>query len=294
MDITKRVRHDHAEIRSIAHRILNSNGSQGDESRDTLFKTYDREVRQHLDAFEDVFITRMSQDRVAADAATDIASEHRAIRKGLRALNRRRKESPEWTDEFRTLTTRFESLCHRHEALVTRTCSVHDSAQLDHDYETVRTKSRRSAPWGRIILGLGAAGLIGGIAYASRDRVSTDRLKSFTGRRREQQRETDLVIVETNTVELVPIPVPVASSSAPQSHEAPRRTEAEPMRSAASEPMRSSGSSSSMSGDNPTGAPTKPEQTAPTDEHVTELTGSAHPSSDFNLSSSNANKDRLN
>lgn len=274
MDITKRVRHDHAEIRSLAQRILASMEGEDAGSRDTNFALYDKEVRCHLDAFEDVFIARMASDQAAADAANDIADEHRAIRKSLRKLNRRHKDSAEWTEEFRSLSDRFESLCHRHEALVARTVSVHDNAQLDYDYEQVKLSQMKGrSGWTKALIALGATGALAGAAYlanrfgaADRVRSLADRLPNRAGSRRQGESSgmanTEVVVIESEVVEVVPVPVPVAVDASA---------------------MGSSGTRTAGTSDPGTSTATGSRKA---NEHVSELTGSSSPSTDYNVSSS--------
>lgn len=284
MDIAKRVRHDHAELRSLAQRILQSSDGKDPGSRGNSFKLYNTELRRHLDVFEDVFVSRMNRDAQAGDAAADILAEHKQMRKALSRLNRRGKDTPEWTREFEALSARFESLCSRHEALVTRTSTVHDSAQLDHHYAlTAAKRSRSSSGWSRAAIGLGAAGVVAGLAYFGRRYVETPRARSQF----KPQAETsgpDIVVVEATVVEVTPIPdtPPQPTPSFPRAAAVPPTptTDYTPPRQTTPSPASSSG------------APTRPEQTPATDEHTTELTGSAHPTSDYNLSATNAAADR--
>jgi len=273
MDITKRVRHDHAEIRSLSQRILSSMEGDDAGSRDTNFALYDKEVRRHLEAFEDVFIARMAKDQAAADAANDIADEHRAIRKSLRKLNRRHKDTAEWTEEFRSLSERFESLCHRHEALVARTVTVHDNAQLDYDYEQVKLSAMQGrSGWTKALIALGATGALAGAAYLANRYGATERVKGLADRlpmggstskgkskSKSAGSETDVVIIESEIVEVVPVPVPV------------------PVETGASKPTRTTGTAGS-------GSSTAGKRAG--NEHVSELTGSSSPSTDYNASSS--------
>lgn len=274
MDITKRVRHDHAEIRSLSQRILMSMEGEDAGSRDTNFALYDKEVRRHLEAFEDVFIARMAKDQAAAEAANDIADEHRAIRKSLRKLDRRHKDTAEWTEEFRSLSERFESLCHRHEALVARTVTVHDNAQLDYDYEQVKLSAMQGrSGWTKALIALGATGALAGAAYLANRYGATERVKGLadrlpTGRSTAKDKarskssagsQTDVVIIESEIVEVVPVPIPV------------------PVETGASKASRATGAAGA-------GSSAAGKQTG--NEHVSELTGSSSPSTDYNASSS--------
>lgn len=140
MEISKRIRHEHAELRSLAQAILNQ--SDGAAAREQDFAVYDRLLREHLDIFEVFFLKRLKEDPAARDSVADIKSEHALIRKELKGLHRGDKDTHQWSAEFRRFTDRFEHLCHRHDALVSHAEASGRSEWLDKQYE--ETKERRA------------------------------------------------------------------------------------------------------------------------------------------------------
>ena len=142
MEISKRIRHEHAELRSLAQRILNQ--SDGDPGREQDFASYEHQIRDHLDLFEAFFIKRMKEDAIVKDSVVDIKSEHALVRKELKALHRGDKDSHQWSAEFRRFTERFEHLCHRHDALVAHAEASGRSEWLDTQYEETKSRRQRS------------------------------------------------------------------------------------------------------------------------------------------------------
>lgn len=139
MEVSKRIRHEHAELRTLAQRI--SNPHETSESRASDFASYERQLLDHLTLFESFFCKRAKDDPAARDSAADIKSEHAVIRKELKGLHRGDKDSHQWSAEFRRFTDRFEHLCHRHDALVAHAEAGRRSEWLDREYE--QSKSRR-------------------------------------------------------------------------------------------------------------------------------------------------------
>lgn len=194
MEISKRIRHEHAELRSLAQQILNQ--GDGGDSRQQDFREYERELRGHLDVFEGFFLPRLKEAPEARDSVADLKSEHAVVRKELKALHRGDKESHQWSAEFRRFTDRFEQLCHRHDALVMQAEAGGRSEALDRQYENAKAKRTRSflSPSGRgstTAMVVGAAAAAGAAFVISRyfnkglPAVSTDRLRRLTQRSEE-------------------------------------------------------------------------------------------------------------
>lgn len=164
MEISKRIRHEHAELRSLAQKILNQ--SEGADERERDFASYDRQLREHLDVFEAFFLKRLKEDPAAKDSVADIKSEHALVRKELKGLHRDDKDSHQWSAEFRRFTERFEHLCHRHDALVAHAEMTGRSEALDRQYEETKERRMRSllAPAGN--RGSAAAMVVGAAAAA--------------------------------------------------------------------------------------------------------------------------------
>nr|WP_295373974.1 hypothetical protein [uncultured Sphingosinicella sp.] len=181
MEISKRIRHEHAELRSLSQRILNQPDGEGE--RDADFKAYERELREHLEIFEGFFLKRLKEDASAKSSAADLKSEHALVRKELKALHRRDKESHQWSAEFRRFTERFEQLCHRHDALVAQAEASGRSETLDRQYEETKAKRTRGSTTAMVV---GAAAAAGAAYVISRyfnkglPAASTDRLRRLT------------------------------------------------------------------------------------------------------------------
>lgn len=142
MEISKRIRHEHAELRSLAQRILNQDDGTGQREQD--FASYDRQLREHLDVFEAFFLKRLKEDPDARDSVADIKSEHAVVRKELKSLHRPDKDGHQWSAEFRRFVERFEHLCHRHDALVAHAEASERSEWLDRQYEEAKSRRHRS------------------------------------------------------------------------------------------------------------------------------------------------------
>jgi hypothetical protein len=194
MEISKRIRHEHAELRSLAQQILNQN--EGADGRQQDFRDYERQLREHLDLFETFFLTRLKENPSARDSVADLKSEHAVVRKELKALHKGDKDSHQWSAEFRRFTDRFEQLCHRHDALVTQAEAGGRSESLDQQYEQAKAKRTRGflAPSGRgstTAMVVGAAAAAGAAYVISRyfnkglPAASTDRLRRLTSRSEE-------------------------------------------------------------------------------------------------------------
>jgi hypothetical protein len=172
MEISKRIRHEHAELRSLAQSILNQ--SDADQGRERNFTAYDHQLREHLDLFEAFFLKRMKEDAVVKDSVADIKSEHALVRKELKGLNRSDKDGHQWSTEFRRFTERFEHLCHRHDALVAHAEASGRSESLDREYEATKAKQMRGlfAPSGgrgsTTAMVVGAAAAAGAAYFLSR------------------------------------------------------------------------------------------------------------------------------
>lgn len=193
MEISKRIRHEHAELRSLAQQILNQ--SEG-STRSQDFRDYEQQLREHLDLFETFFLTRLKENPEARDSVADVKSEHGVVRKELKALHKGDKDSHQWSAEFRRFNERFEQLCHRHDALVTQAEAGGRSETLDRQYEEAKAKRTRGflAPSGRgstTAMVVGAAAAAGAAYVISRyfnkglPAVSTDRLRRLTHRSEE-------------------------------------------------------------------------------------------------------------
>jgi hypothetical protein len=213
MELSKRIRHEHAEIRSLAHSILGQ--ADGDQSREQDFRSYDRQIREHLDLFEAFFLKRLKEDAAAKDGVADVKSEHALVRKELKALHRGDKDSHQWSAEFRRFTDRFEQLCHRHDALVAQAEAGGRSEMLDRQYEEAKAKRTRSflAPSGRgstTAMVVGAAAAAGAAYVISRyfnkglPAVSTDRLRRLTHRSEEGSFSVGATQTETRESNVAP------------------------------------------------------------------------------------------
>ena len=210
MEISKRIRHEHAELRSLAQRVL----SQGDgaEGRQDDFADYDGQLREHLDVFEAFFLKRMKEDPDARDSVADIKSEHALIRKELKGLNRSDKDTHQWSAEFRRFTDRFEHLCHRHDALVTHAeAGGRSSEWLDSQYE--QTKSRRlrglfgpsPSRGSTTAMVIGAAAPAGAAFFLTRylKGPSTGLSSRFAGRKRQGETPSGILEVTEERVTVV-------------------------------------------------------------------------------------------
>jgi hypothetical protein len=179
MEISKRIRHEHAELRSLSQRILNQ--PDGDGERDADFKAYERQLREHLDIFETFFLKRLKEDAAAKSSAADLKSEHALVRKELKALHRGDKESHQWGAEFRRFTERFEQLCHRHDALVTQAEASGRSETLDRQYEETKSKRQRSFLAPASSRGTATAMVVGAAAAAGAAYVLSRYLNTGSG-----------------------------------------------------------------------------------------------------------------
>ncbi len=200
MEISKRIRHEHAELRSLAQRILSQ--AEGDTAREQDFASYDRQIREHLDLFEVFFLKRMKEDVAVKDSVADIKSEHALVRKELKGLHRGDKDSHQWNAEFRRFTERFEHLCHRHDALVGHAEASGRSEWLDTQYEETKSRRQRSffAPSGgrgsTTAMVVGAAAAAGAAYFLSRYlKGGTPTSTSRLSRRNEWKEEGSTTIV---------------------------------------------------------------------------------------------------
>ena len=164
MEISKRIRHEHAELRSLAQRILGP--EEGAEQREQDFASYESQLRDHLDIFETFFLKRLKEDPDARDSVADIKSEHAVVRKELKSLHRPEKDGHQWTSEFRRFTERFEHLCHRHDALVAHAEASGRSEWLDRQYEEAKSRRHRGFLAPTASRGSAAAMLVGAAAAA--------------------------------------------------------------------------------------------------------------------------------
>lgn len=180
MEISKRIRHEHAELRTLAQRILSLHESP--EQRDRDFSLYERQLREHLDMFETFFLKRLKEDPDARDSVADIKSEHALIRKELKGVHRSDKDTHQWSAEFRRFTDRFEHLCHRHDALVSHAEASGRSEWLDKQYEETRSRRARSLLASTGNRGTSAALVVGAAAAAGAAFFLTRYLKTPSGR----------------------------------------------------------------------------------------------------------------
>lgn len=206
MEISKRIRHEHAELRSLAQEILQQ--GDGPDARERDFGVYDRLLREHLDIFEAFFLKRLKEDPDARDSVADIKSEHALIRKELKGLHRGDKDTHQWSAEFRRFTDRFEHLCHRHDALVSHAEASGRSEWLDKQYEETKERRAHSLFGSR---GSTAAMVVGAAAAAGAAFFLTRYLKDsskgslssrFARRGRQEETPSDIleVIEERTTV----------------------------------------------------------------------------------------------
>ena len=209
MEISKRIRHEHAELRSLAQRILNEH--EGAEQRDRDFAIYERQLREHLDMFEAFFLKRLKEDPDARDSVADIKSEHALIRKELKGLHRGDKDTHQWSAEFRRFTDRFEHLCHRHDALVSHAEASGRSEWLDKQYEEIKERRAHSLfPSGgnrgsTAAMVIGAAAAAGAAFFLTRylKDSSMGGLTSRFARRGRQQEETPSGILVEERVTVI-------------------------------------------------------------------------------------------
>jgi len=172
MDISSHMHRDHAELRSLGERILNSSDGGDAGGRDNNFDLYDIQVRRHLAVVEEVLLTPLKKDPQAADACADVKTLHKDLRRDLSALDRADKGSAEWTAEFRAFTDQFEAVCRRHEALLHHAERI--GGDIGEQYEQAKLRRMRGYPWSwnRVAPSRGVAAAVGvaavaGAAYAA-------------------------------------------------------------------------------------------------------------------------------
>lgn len=147
------MQNDHAELRSLADDILHSTAGPDAGGRDNQFDLYDVQLRRHLAVMEDVLLpacTGHDEDRTHGDA---IGEMHRRIRKELKALDRREKDSHGWAAEFRNLTQDVETAFEHHEKLMEhcRTGHADEYAAMADLYENAKIKRMRGVfDWNRV------------------------------------------------------------------------------------------------------------------------------------------------
>ena len=108
MNIWKHLEHDHAELHSLASDILKASDGGDVGGRDNQFDLYDLQLRRHLALVEEVLLPPLGKEERLPGSCTDIKARHKELRRGLSALDRSGKGSPEWTAEFRDFVDLFD------------------------------------------------------------------------------------------------------------------------------------------------------------------------------------------
>lgn len=216
---------DHAELRSLADDILHSAAGPDAGGRDNQFDLYDIQLRRHLAVMEDVLLPACrghDEDRTYGNAIEEL---HGRIRKELKQLDRRDKESHGWAAEFRNLTQDVETSFEHHQKLMDHCRSGHpdEFSSLSGRYEKAKLRRMRgwfdwnrvpsmpSVPGGTVgtaAAAAGAAAALAGAGYAASRWFRSGRRAS--GRREEDfelRLETDenMRLISSTKVEGTPV-----------------------------------------------------------------------------------------
>lgn len=178
------MQNDHAELRSLADDILHSAAGPDAGGRDNQFDLYDVQLRRHLAVMEDVLLPVCKgheEDRTHGSAVEEM---HRRIRKELKALDRRDKDSHGWAAEFRNLSQDVETAFDHHQKLMEhcRTGHPEEYRSIADRYEKAKIKRMRGYfDWNRVpsmasmpggtagtaAAAVGAAAALAGAGYAA-------------------------------------------------------------------------------------------------------------------------------
>ena len=176
MNIWKHLEHEHAELHSLAERILKSSDGGDVGGRDNQFALYDRQVRRHLALIEEVLHPVVKREERTKAIAAQIAPRHKELRKALRALERSGKGSPDWTADFREFAELLESVATQHEVLAKQAKTVLDDTrvnELGEQYERAKARRMQSGgaggqfDWNKVGIGFAGAAALAGAAYAA-------------------------------------------------------------------------------------------------------------------------------
>jgi hypothetical protein len=213
MDPVKDMRHDHAELRTLASNISQSRNDAAGE-RDQQFKEFRNQVRCHLNVVEGVLLGESLGVGYGRSKASGIKSEHKSIRSELKRLDRKHKQSDEWSAEFRNFTEHFDQLCKRHEALMTEATSRVSSDRLERDYRDAKyqefNKSGMASAAIKTVASLAGAAAVVGTAYAANRFFNLgDRVKTLASGEDEfrlrLQTDEDLFLISSRKVEGTPV-----------------------------------------------------------------------------------------
>ena len=180
MNIWKHLEHDHAELASLAERILKSSDGADVGGRDNQFELYDVQVRRHLALVEEVLHPAVKHEERTRALAAEIVPAHKEIRKSLRALDRSDKGSYEWTAEFRDFIDLLEAIAAQHEMLAKQAKTVLDDTEanaLGEQYERAKIRRMEGSrfEWSKVGMGVAGAAALAGAAYAANRYFSSAR-----------------------------------------------------------------------------------------------------------------------
>jgi hypothetical protein len=214
MDPVKDMRHDHAELRTLGSNISeNRNRAAGE--RNQQFKDFRAQVQHHLNVVEEVLLGSSLGVGYGQKKASEVKSEHKSIRSDLSRLNRKDKDSEEWSAEFRNFKERFDQLCNRHEALMNEAKSRVSSEKLERDYREAKynelNRSGMASAAVKTVATLAGAAAVVGTAYAANrffnigERVMSSGSRGDDEFRLRLETDEDLFLISSKKVEGTPV-----------------------------------------------------------------------------------------